>query len=173
MWLRKWIGTYPQAIWSIRITGLCLFIAAFFLPACKTGGVGLVQLKGWECAWYALALPVAHLFQPDPDNSRFELLLLSLSGFLNLAVVAHFSSIFFQKARPLRTALTIAIPACMLATWIYFALEDLAPVLGHYLWIAGALLIVAPDFPGWSRTSGPAHVPGDEANDDRYLRRAT
>jgi hypothetical protein len=39
----------------------------------------------------------------------------------------------------------VLVILCMAATWTFFAEETLAPLIGHYLWIAGALLIVLPD----------------------------
>jgi hypothetical protein len=33
----------------------------------------------------------------------------------------------------------------MAATWIFFAVEHLVPLIGHFLWIGGVLLILAPE----------------------------
>jgi hypothetical protein len=40
----------------------------------------------------------------------------------------------------------------MVATWIYFALMPLVPLVGHVLWIVGALMILAGEVIG----RGPA-----------------
>src|ERR1017187_1210646 len=42
-----------------------------------------------------------------------------------------------------RRIVATAVVAFMVATWIYFALMPLVPLVGHVLWIVGALMILA------------------------------
>jgi len=167
MRLRSWLEANPRAAWMWRITGACLFVIAFFLPACEMRGSwnGFVVFKGWECAWFALVLPILYRIQRDPGDSGFEVLLLTLSSLVNFAVIALLVSSFSRKAGVLRKVLEIAIPVCMLATWIFFVLDKMRPLPGHYLWIAGALLIIVSNLRDWAKNPSPAHMAHDGAND--------
>jgi hypothetical protein len=43
----------------------------------------------------------------------------------------------------------VVILLCMGATWSFFALQKVTPLTGHYLWIAGALVILLPEVIMW------------------------
>jgi hypothetical protein len=34
---------------------------------------------------------------------------------------------------------------CLIAIWIFFAVAGFVPLIGHYLWVAGILLILTPE----------------------------
>jgi hypothetical protein len=39
----------------------------------------------------------------------------------------------------------VLIVLCMAATWWFFALQKVTPLIGHWLWIAGAVLVLLPE----------------------------
>lgn len=132
--VRRWIG------WVLRILGFGLFVLAFFLPAVR--GEGTV-FAGWKCASIALSETVG-LFGKSPSFS-LAVLLVVFSGWINPLVVLTLLISFVAKLRTLRRILGILIVLCMAATWTFFVQHTVTPLVGHWLWIAGALLILVPE----------------------------
>jgi hypothetical protein len=148
-----------KTIVIIRILGLCIFAAAFFLPGCTPSrsvfqsgplagwspdffhaqGAGSTDFfMGWECARFALTVPYSGKNFSSIGSSMPAVLLL-LSGWVNLIVLAYLVFCLFPKRVNVRRVLSLAVPICLIATWIYFFLTPIFPLLGHYLWAAGAL----------------------------------
>ena len=130
-----------------RILGLCIFAAAFFLPAVKGGAPdsdGPV-FAGWKCASIALSETNAVIGKSVHWPPPLEAVLVAMSGWINplLALILLLS--FWRKLRIVRMVFGAVILLCMAATWTFFVLEKVTPLIGHVLWIAGALLVLAAD----------------------------
>jgi hypothetical protein len=130
-----------------RVLGLVVFAAAFLLPAVKlnSGGTDGVVFPGWKCASIALSQSVSLFGKPAQGGLSFQAILLTLSGWINILVPVVLLLSFFRPLLIARRAIGGLIVLCMAATWTLLALEKLTPLIGHILWIVGALVILAPD----------------------------
>jgi hypothetical protein len=134
----------PWIAWVFRVAGLSIFVLAFFLPAVSVGAADAATVfPGWKCASIALSEMVG-LFNKTEHPSVIVLLAV-FSGWINPLVALVVLSSFFSKLRIVRRILGVLIVLCMAATWTFFAMQKVQPLIGHWLWIAGALLILAPD----------------------------
>jgi hypothetical protein len=137
------LAAKPRAILSCQILGFCGFVAAFFLPAVRDAGLfndSSAILKGWECAKIAVSV----MFQMGTYKSSGFLAV--MSGWINPMVLLYLAFGFALKLGRVRRVLAVAILVCMAATWIFFAVDHLIPMIGHFLWIAGALMILSAEF---------------------------
>jgi hypothetical protein len=134
----------------VRVLGFCIYVAAFFLPACRepaTMGARTPDIyKGWFCAWVTLI----NTFSRDVWHSKD--LLAILSGWINPLILLYLVLLIGRNLVWPRRIVATAVVAFMVATWIYFALMPLVPLVGHVLWIVGALMILAGEVIG----RGPA-----------------
>jgi hypothetical protein len=141
MSLRFWLAANPRAVRLGRIVGVGVFAVAFLLPACKFVGerselINLGTYSGWRCAEFSLMLVTI------PETFRSTLLLAVLGGLVNPMLLLYLA--FFQpRFGRMRHILTWAILACLVATWIFFAINRFLPLIGHILWVAGILMILA------------------------------
>jgi hypothetical protein len=142
-------------MWVLRIVGLGIFVLAFFQLAVRSGAPGpdAVVFPGWKCASVALTETVGLFGKSVAWPPALPILLVVFSGWINPLVVLVILSSFFSKLRILRRILGILILLCMVATWWFFALQKVTPLVGHWLWIAGALLILGPDVFCFGRAS--------------------
>lgn len=122
----------PKASTVLLILGSALFLVSFFLPAVH---VADTELLGWVCAQVTLF----SISEPAEMN-----LLAFGSGLLNVFVLLYLGARLTGSARGARRFLLYAVAACLAATWVFFSREKIQPVIGHYLWAVGALLIT-----GW------------------------
>jgi len=133
--------------WLVRIAALVVFGISFALPAVRLsgGGPGAEPIRGWTCAVFASLIGPKALVQSIGQGVRTEDVLIVISGLVNYLFLAIFVLSFWR--RPVRTRLVAGALAllCLVATWAYFASSHTTPLVGHYLWIAGAVLILAPD----------------------------
>ncbi|MGA3263099.1 MAG: hypothetical protein ABSC47_03530 [Terracidiphilus sp.] len=138
----------PRTILIVRMLGLCIFIAAFFLPACRdAGSVNAYTniFKGWECAQITLSAT----FQRDTyEDLNF---LAVMSGWINPLILIYLPFSFFPKFKRVRRSLAAAVLVCMAATWVFFIVARIVPLIGHFMWIAGALMILAGEVAGRPR----------------------
>jgi hypothetical protein len=116
--------------------GICLFLLSFSLPA-----VG--NLSGLQCAGFAIKY-----WPYDDQISSFAL----FGGWLNPQVLLLFFLSVFRVASRLRALLTVTILFSIPMTWIAIHRMNAAGMymdrtVGHFLWIAGILLIVLPNLP--------------------------
>lgn len=135
--------------WISRITrliGVCVFVAAFSLPAIRAGAPGqdAIMLPGWKCASLALTETVALLGKSTTGRPSLEVVLVVLSGWINPLVLLLLCFSFSRALLALRRVLAVLVILCMAATWAFFALQKVIPLIGHFLWIAGAFLILVP-----------------------------
>ena len=130
-----------------RIAGLSLFAIAFFLPACDAAFPG--SLRGYLCAWITFS-SVGGFFQAHPDD-LLATFLLSVSGWVNPLVLLYLLSVVWRQTARIRPVLVLAILLCLVTAWavIFWGHSligvHLRPLIGHYLWTAGILLILAPE----------------------------
>ena len=124
-----------------RILGLLVFIAAFFLPACREvatpGGDAPDVFLGSRCAWMTLVNTFSH----EIWHSKYFLAV--LSGWINPLLLLYLVLLLFPKLFWPRRIVAGAIVAFIARTWVLFAIIPLVPLIGHVLWIAGILLILA------------------------------
>jgi hypothetical protein len=144
----RWIGLV------LRVLGLGVFALAFFLPAVRSGATGpdAVVLPGWKCASIALTETVGLFGKSVAWPPALPVLLVIFSGWINPLIVLVLLSSFVSKLRVVRRILGVLILLCMAATWAFFSMQKVTPLIGHFLWIGGALLILAPDAIGGERT---------------------
>ena len=144
------ISSIPRNILICRIFGLIIFAAAFLLPACREAGpvnAFTNTFKGWECA----RITITATFQKDSYESWNFLAV--MSGLINQLILIYLPFSFFPQFKRLRRLLAVAVLVCMAATWTFFAIAQLVPLIGHFMWIAGALMILAAEVAGWNRSS--------------------
>ena len=124
-----------------RILGLLVFIAAFFLPACREvatpGGDAPDVFLGSRCAWMTLVNTFSH----EIWHSKYFLAV--LSGWINPLLLLYLVLLLFPTLFWPRRIVAGAIVAFIAGTWVLFAIIPLVPLIGHVLWIAGILLILA------------------------------
>ena len=130
----------PRAFRIARVVGYFVFLAAFFLPACRqiaTPGAGAPEVyKGWFCAW----ITIINSFNREFWHSKDFLAI--LSGWINPLMLFYVASLFSPKLRLLRRIFAAAIALFIVGTWVYFYLVPLVPLLGHILWILGIVQIL-------------------------------
>ncbi|MGC4050402.1 MAG: hypothetical protein QM757_13575 [Paludibaculum sp.] len=125
-------GDPPKASTVLLILGSALFLASFFLPAVRVSGT---DLEGWVCAQVTLF--------SISEPAEMDLLAFG-SGLLNVFILLYLGARLTGSARGARRLALYAVAVCLALTWIFFRNEKIQPLIGHYLWAAGALLIT-----GW------------------------
>jgi hypothetical protein len=133
----------PRAFVYARVLGYLVYLVAFFLPACRAAGNGPTggatdAYQGYFCAWITLINTLNKEVWLSKD------FLAILSGWINPLLLFYVAFLFApKKLRAARRVIVVAIALFIIGTWIYFALASLVPLVGHFLWIAGMLLILA------------------------------
>ncbi len=138
----------PRTILICRILGLVIFAAAFLLPACREAGpvnAFTNTFKGWECA----KITFTATFEKDSYESWDFLAV--MSGWINPLILIYMPFSFFPRFKKVRRSLTVGVLVCMAATWTFFIVAHLVPLIGHFMWIAGALMILAAEVAGRPR----------------------
>lgn len=134
--------------WLVRIVALIVFGVSFALPAIRmgTGASPQNQMAGWMCAVVASITAPKAMVQSLGQGVRIEEYLITVSGLINYLFLAILVLSFWRRLVRTRLVLGAIMDACIIATWIFFASSKITPLAGHYVWIAGAILIVVPDF---------------------------
>ena len=133
----------PLVAWLIRVVGLIVFAVAFFLPAVGLAPHDDSPLMGWKCASIALTMPFG-----KEATFQLDLLLVMLSGWLNFFVLLYLVLSFFKRLKLVRWVFVGLSAVSMISTWVFFARQHYVPLIGHVLWIVGALIIILPEFFG-------------------------
>ena len=125
----------------IRVVGILVFVAAFFLPAVRdpgsVPGPGSRPLLGWSCALFAAASTGTILHWSTTQSTKETV------------------GSIWRRMVVIRRVFAVAIVLCYVATWVFFAQAPMVPLVGHYLWVLGGLLILAGELVG-QRVSRPA-----------------
>ncbi|MGD0831378.1 MAG: hypothetical protein ABR907_10570 [Terracidiphilus sp.] len=133
-----------RIVWIARLVGVGIYILAFFLPAVREvatpGGDPPDALQGSRCAWVTLV----NTFNPEMWRSKDFLAV--LSGWINPLLVVYLIFLIFPSFVWPRRIAAGAMLAFLAGTWIFFDLYPLVPLLGHWLWAGGIVLIVAGEF---------------------------
>jgi len=69
---------------------------------------------------------------------------LILSGWINPLVLLYLPFCVWASFLRICRILAAAIMPCIAATWAFFFKATMFPLIGHFTWIAGILLIVSP-----------------------------
>lgn len=129
--------------------GLALYAVSFFLIAVATldayGGAYSAPMRGYDCARFALGLAwVPNLFghQGLFEDRQLDYLGVLLSGWTNptFLVAAFFA--FFRLSARITRILAIATLAMIPFCWVVFYYHHFYPREGHFVWIAGMLLVL-------------------------------
>lgn len=140
-------AAYIQFRW-IRVVGFLMYAFAFLLPSVRESVppgalVPPSQIyKGWFCAFVTLMNTFGQGVWESKDC------LAVLSGWINPLILIY---LVLQLGHHLvwqRRLVAALIVAFMFLTWTYFVLAPLVPLVGHYLWIVGALMILSGELPG-------------------------
>jgi hypothetical protein len=144
------ISSGPRTILICRIIGVVTFAAAFLLPACREAGpvnTFTNTFNGWECA----RITFTSAFQKESYESWNFLAV--MSGLINELILIYLVFSFLPQFKKVRRSLAVAVLVCMAATWAFFWISNLVPLIGHFMWIVGALMIVGGDLAGRVRSS--------------------
>lgn len=134
----------------VRFVGFVIFVVAFFLPAIQPsdpqGGPGAGSQVGWVCAGFALA-PSAILLHPAQllHGAANKDITLLFSGWVNPLLLIYLLFCIWRSFVWTRRVLAVAILACLASAWIFFVKVKFIPLIGHYLWVAGIVAILAPE----------------------------
>jgi hypothetical protein len=134
--------------WIVTLAGIALFAAAFFLPAVRSpgSGAGSRPMVGWMCAFVA-ASATGGIFRASASTIQGKdvpgIVCLILSGWVNPLVVFYLFASIWPRLVAIRRVLAAAILVCIAATWIFLFKAPMIPLIGHYLWVAGALIILS------------------------------
>lgn len=132
--------TVARSVLVARLVGLCIYVWAFFLPAVRevatADGEAPEMLKGSRCAW----ITVVNTMNPEMWHSKYFLAV--FSGWINPLLVLYLIFLLFPIFRWPRRIVAVIIMAFMIGTWVFFNLYPLVPLVGHFLWIGGILLIL-------------------------------
>ena len=147
----------------LRIAGIVVFVVAFFLPAVRdphtTSGPGSLPMSGWMCATVAISASAGILHAGTMQGKDIlGMICLILSGWVNPLVVLYLFFCIWRKFVLTRRVLAAAIVVCFVATWIFFVKVPMAPLIGHFVWVAGALMILAGEVAGLVRTESAKEV---------------
>ena len=129
-----------RSVLIARLLGFCIYVWAFFLPAVREvavpGGDAPEMLKGSRCAWITLV----NTMNPEMWHSKYFLAV--FSGWINPLLVLYLIFLLFPIFRWPRRIVAVIIMAFMIGTWVFFNLYPLVPLVGHFLWVGGILLIL-------------------------------
>ncbi len=145
MSLRSRIALTHRQELVCRVLGLCVFIAAFLMPACRDKAPFLGSLDiypGWQCA------QVTFVGAFSKNSYQSWDVLAVMSGWINPLILVYFVLSFTARFALLRRVLAVATLVCMVATWVFFFIASLVPMIGHVLWIVGALIILSSEVTG-------------------------
>jgi hypothetical protein len=117
------------------VQGAALYLASFFLPAVH----GPEGLPGWFCAWMSF---VGALNNGAPALLRMFLLGCAL---INPFALTFLVLRFCNAEDALRLHLAKIAQSLILAAWIAIAMLRLSISIGHLLWVAGLVRILAPE----------------------------
>jgi len=136
----RWLGI-------LRLVGYFVFLAAFFLPACREPGAS-DSFRGAFCAWVTIINTFNHEAWKTKDC------LAILSGWINPLMLLYVACLFSRRLRAARLVLAGAVLLFLAGTWVYFYLAPMTALIGHILWVAGILMIVSGDLVPGSRPAG-------------------
>ncbi|MGD0894351.1 MAG: hypothetical protein ABR923_22755 [Terracidiphilus sp.] len=156
----------------VRLVGFIAFALAFLLPAVQLAGradgpgTGPFVLPGWMCTAVATGA-TAGLFHASASawqgKDAAGVAFLIMSGWVNPLVVIYLVFTIWRRVVVIRRILATAILICIAAAWAFFAESwktnsPMHPLIGHYVWIAGILVMLSPEAAAlFTRRKNPAN----------------
>jgi hypothetical protein len=141
----------PKMLKTLQLVGMFLWTIAFFLPACDTlQSHGDDPFLGWQCADLTLRMmgPVTN----EAIVHGWTRPLMILSGWTNPLTLSYLVVSLMNRWHTSMRYLALGIIVCLIASWLFlFIIAHMMVLIGHFLWVAGILLILLPE---WSRLRG-------------------
>ncbi len=131
----------------VRLVGIALFVVAFFLPSARDAGAGPGSgpMIGWMCALVA-GSAIAGIFHLTSSGLQGKdvlgVICLILSGWVNPLMLLYLLFRIWRKFVRIRRVLAVAILVCFAATWVFFFKSAMIPLIGHFVWVVGAMVIL-------------------------------
>ena len=141
-----------------RLVGIILFVASFFLSAVTNSHaqspadypVTSNAMKGWECAAMTLESTVWLFFRNSSDGAAADYFFW-VSGWITPLVIVF---AFFPDRNKAKRIVASALPFLLAAPLLFFASATKSswgpipfrPLIGHYVWTVGCLLIFTPQY---------------------------
>lgn len=147
-------ATVTRTVLISRVVGFCVYVWAFFLPACRQvatpGGDAPGVYRGYICAAVTLVNTLSREMWHSMD------FLAVLSGWINPLILIYLFLLLFPRFRWPRRIVAGLIVVFIAGTWVFFYLHPLVPLIGNVLWVAGILLILAGEAFGRERAGSEA-----------------
>lgn len=132
--------------WLVRIIALVVFGVSFALPAIRVNGSSNPnQIAGWTCALFASGTGPKALVESLGQHVPLDDVLVVIAGLVNYLFLAILVLCSWRRLVRIRVVLGALTIPCFIASWMFFVSQKVTPLVGHYLWVAGAVLFVAPD----------------------------
>jgi hypothetical protein len=140
-----------STIRRFQLAGGAFFLISFLLPAIRIDPAlnpNPATLRGYQCAEGSAQMLYQSIKALRPHDGYWEPwtigFIFGVSGLLNMLVIWY-----LLAAAKWRRRVAILICALILETWIGLALSQLSPLYGHFVWVAGMLLMLAPEVSAW------------------------
>jgi len=136
-----------RVVRMLQIVGGCLFVTAYFLPGISFPDAPH-SLIGYKCALNAVTFACSgtlEVFRGKQSWSEIWIpVLAGLSALNNLLAPMY---VLVKKMR--KRSLAVAVVICCVATpcAVLYAVNE-RPLVGCYLWMLGAILLLAPEVNG-------------------------
>jgi hypothetical protein len=130
----------------LLMIGFAIFVGAFFLPALAGGGA-----PGYFYAWITLFLPWGHDGMNMLREQPMQYAAVLLAGLINPVFLVTLLLIALKKLPRATLVLSILVLLMLPSCWVIFHHENFHPGKGHFLWIAGMLLVLIAGWLGAAR----------------------
>jgi hypothetical protein len=132
--------------------GFALYLISYLLPAIGNPdyqpGVKTHAIPGYFCAFISIVWGVGGLFASTSDlttEGRRLFLSMLLPGISNPLFLVYVGLSLSRSAPRIRRVLAFLIPLFIAASFITLTLLPFVPLVGFYMWIAGAIITLAPE----------------------------
>jgi hypothetical protein len=132
--------------------GFALYLISYLLPAIgdpeHQPGLETHPIPGYFCAFYSIVWGVGGLFGLDNGSTtkgHYFFLSLLLPGLSNPLFLVYLGLSVSRMAPRTRRVLAFLVPLFIAASLVPLIMLPFVPLVGFYLWIAGAFILVAPD----------------------------
>ena len=132
--------------------GLLLYVLSFFLVATRDSKGGLFgRMVGYECAYlapeYVIAgTPFSH---GDAYVPPLPYLAILVAGLINPVFLVYVTLAFLGRKPRAMNVLRYVLVAMIPFSWLAFPFFELYPREGHFVWVAGMLLVL---FSKWKQS---------------------
>jgi len=147
----KTLRPSSKIVGLFRLLAVLTFLVSFFLPAIQLGESGSTVREsptvGWVCAEFATVMAVAAPLTAIREHAGLDAraFLFPMSGLVNPLVIVYLILCIWRRFVRARLVVAAAIMTCFGATWLLFAKTQTVPLIGHFLWVAGAVALFIPD----------------------------